>query len=250
MKTKKKPIIQSIGRAIQILKCFETKKELGVTEISKAVDLHKSTTSSIVLTLEYYGFLEKNNETNRYKLGNELFRLGSLVESNLKDIAAPYIKELSNVFNETVNLVVKEGSYVLYLEKIESSKSMYISTRIGGKMPLYCTAVGKAILAYMKEDTRKEIIDKIDFIKYTSSTITDNELFKAHLEDIKLNGYAEDMEELETGLVCIAAPIINNKNEPIAAVSISGPVSRMTQEFRQSASSRLIQAASNISSKL
>ncbi|AOT68696.1 IclR family transcriptional regulator [Geosporobacter ferrireducens] len=243
-------MIQSVGRAIQILKCFENHEELGVTEVSKIMELHKSTTFGLIATLEAYRLLEKNEETGKYRLGLELFRLGTKVNSNLRRIAIPYLERLVSMYGETVNLVAMDDTSVIYLEKVESSHSMRICTMVGGRLPLYCTAVGKSILASLPKDEADAIIERMNFKKFTENTLCDRERLLKYLEDTKGNGYAEESEEFEMGLSCIAAPIFNHFGKAFAAISVSGPASRMTEEFRKKISASLIEFTQEVSRKM
>lgn len=242
--------IQSVSRAILILKCFENNEELGVTDISKMMGLHKSTTFNLISTLEDYQLLEKNINTSKYRLGFELFRLGTKVKGNLRSISTPYLEKLVSMYEETVNLVVRDDCSVLYLEKIESPHSMRISTKVGVRLPLYCTAVGKAILANLSKDEINSILNKTDLKKYTANTICDTKKLLQNLEQAQENGYAEEFEELEKGLICVAGPIFNHTGKVFAAISISGPTSRMNREFRQKISKTVIQFTREISWKM
>lgn len=242
--------IQSVDRAIKIIKCFDHFDELGITEISKLLGLHKSTTFGIVSTLYANGILDKNENTGKYKLGLELYRLGTKVNLSLRSIVLPYLEHLVEIYEETANLVVMQDLSVVYLEKVESSHSMRISTSVGGRKPLYCTAVGKAILAYLPPDELQRKLDRIEFVKFTDNTITSKEdLIKALIE-IKQRGYAEDNEELEIGLCCISAPILNQYSYPIGAISVSGPKSRMNTEVNAKISKTLVGFTMEISKKL
>lgn len=242
--------IQSVSRAIQIIRCFENNEELGVTEISKMVGLHKSTAFGLISTLEANKLLEKNDCTGRYRLGLELFRLGTKVNSTLRHIAVPYLEQLVKMYQETVNLVVMEDLSVIYLEKVESTHSIRISTMVGGRLPLYCTAVGKSILAFLPAEELHHKINKMEFVKYTDNTLHDKETIMKSLEQIKKKGYSEESEELEIGLSCIAAPLFNYFGNPFAAISISGPTSRMSENFRKEISTNLIHITQEISKKL
>lgn len=250
MSNNNEKIIQSVDRAIQIIKCFENNEELGVTEIGKLLGLHKSTTFGLVSTLYSNGLLEKNDNTGKYKLGLELFRLGTKVNSSLRHIVIPYLEELVRRYQETANLILLDDLSVIYLEKVESAHSMRISTLVGGRRPLYCTAVGKAILAYLPPEELQNKINRIEFIKFTNNTILTQEALIESLNEIKTLGYAEDNEELEIGLSCIAAPILNQYKSPFAAISVSGPTSRMNDGLRKEIGMTLVEFTQDISKKL
>ncbi|HWR62508.1 MAG TPA: IclR family transcriptional regulator [Clostridia bacterium] len=243
-------VIQSVSRAIQIIRCFEDNEELGVTEISKIIGLHKSTTFGLISTLEANKLLEKNGNTGKYRLGLELFRLGTKVNSTLRHIAIPYLEQLVNMYQETVNLVVMDDLYVIYLEKVESTRSMRISTMVGGRLPLYCTAVGKAIMANLSPEELNSKLDRMEFKKYTDKTLYDKNSIIGSFEKIRRAGYAEESEELEIGLSCVAAPIYNHFNIPFAAISLSGPTFRMNEGFRREIGLTLIRYTQEISVKL
>jgi len=243
-------VVQSVSRAIQIIRCFEDNEELGVTEISKIIGLHKSTTFGLISTLEANKLLEKSESTGKYRLGLELFRLGTKVNSTLRHIAIPYLERLVGMYQETVNLVVMDDLCVIYLEKVESTRSMRISTMVGGRLPLYCTAVGKAIMANLTFEELNGKLDRMEFKRYTDKTLYDKKSIIESLEKIRNAGYAEESEELEVGLSCVAAPIYNHFNIPFAAISLSGPTFRMNEGFRREIGLTLIRYTREISTKL
>lgn len=247
---KKKKTIQVLDRAMKILNCFDNGNELGVTEISKMIDLHKSTVFGIISTLEVHRILEKNDKTGRYRLGLELYRLGTKVNFSLKETVVPYLEQLVNMYQETANLVMLQDTSVVYLEKVESSHSMRISTLVGGKKPLYCTAVGKAILAFSLPNDLENMLRKIEFTKYTDNTITNKQDLLKSLDEIREKGYSKDYQEMETGLYCVAAPIFNEYKVPFAAISISGPVSRINDNLCREIGITLEKFSQKISKKL
>ena len=243
-------VIQSLVRAISILNSFDNNEELGVTEISNLLGLHKSTAYNIITTLERYKYLEKNNITNKYRLGIELFRMGTKVKSGLRRISLPYLERLVAQYKETVNLVIRDGDSVVYLEKIESPYSMRISTSVGGRLPVNATAVGKAILSGLPDLELLEAVDNLNFIKLTDHTICDRNRLLENIYKVRVTGFAEDIEELEVGLTCVAAPIFNYTGKTLAAMSISGPASRMNKAFRNNAAKSLVECTKEISVKL
>lgn len=250
-KTTNEPNIQSVSRAAQILKCFETQHQMTLTEIGKAVGLHKSTAYGIVTTLKNEGFLAKDESTGYYRLGMGLYHLASCFEIDLRKISMPYINELCSLTGETVNLVVPDDDQVVYIEKCESNHSIRISTSIGTRLPMYCTAVGKAILAaYNNEEFVSNILDRTERAQYTGNTLVDKAAIMEELTYIRQRGYSIDNEELEEGLICIAAPILNAIGFPIAAVSCSGPILRMSEENMAHIAQEVIRTAGKISSLL
>jgi len=250
MKTRKQPPIQSITRAISILRCFTDKQELGLTEISAMLGLHKSTTAGIVNTLKDEALLVQNKENGKLRLGIELFCLAVNAKMELGELVMPYLDRLLLETEETVNLAVRDGLHIVYIEKKESPHSMRICTSVGKRLPLYCTAIGKAILAFMDEEERELVLDELTFFPFTEKTITDKRLLIKELDDIRQEGVSYDFEELESGLVCVASPIFDKYGQPIAAVSVSGPSIRMGKAVRQHIKQLLTRESQAITSQL
>lgn len=223
-------IIQSVKRAVDILRCFENHELLGIGQIAEMTGLNKSTAFGIVSTLTAEGLLEQDSATSRYRLGLELFRLGNLVNTGTRRLVTPELEKLSQTLEETVNYVRPEGCDVVYLIKKESSHSMRICTKIGQRLPMYCTAVGKAILACLPKEEQNQVIGCFQFIPYTKNTVPDAEVLRLQLHEALRNGYAVEREEFEYGLVCVAVPVVDSRGYPVAAISCSGPKARMTEE--------------------
>jgi len=223
-------VIQSVERAVQILRCFEEQELLGVTEIAAKTSLNKSTAFGLVTTLTETGLLDQDPVTGRYRLGLELFRLGSCVNADTRRMVMPALDSLTEELEETVNFVRPEGGDVIYLIKKESPHSMRICTRTGQRLPMYCSAVGKAILARLPDVEREKIICGFAFEPRTQNTIVTKDALRQELQRILRDGYAVDREELEYGLICVAVAVLDRTGRPVAAISCSGPKSRMTDE--------------------
>ena len=245
-------LIQSVSRAVDILRCFAGGKELRLSEIVSMVGLHKSTVAGIVNTLKAEGFLEQDSHTNRMQLGLELFTLAVNARRNLELICEPYLNKLLQLSGETVNLAVLDvdRSEIVYIAKEESTRSVRIGTSVGKRVPIYCTAIGKVIMAFMDSQKASALIDRLDMIPLTERTITDKVLLQAELELILERGYACDDEEFEKEVVCIAAPLCNSYGEPLGAISISGPAMRMDSQERLRIASVLCNEVSKVSMEL
>jgi len=226
-------MIQSVERAVRILQCFDEQDQLGITQISKKVGLTKSTAFGLVSTLVETGLLEQDPATSQYRLGMELFRLGSRVDAGGRRQIAAELDDLCQTLGETVNYMRPEGADIVYLVKKETSHSMRICTTIGQRLPMYCTAGGKTILACLPEAEREQILHSFQFSAFTDNTITSTEALRRELDAARVDGCAYDREELEMGLTCIAVPIRNHLGYPTAAISCSGPTPRMTEEKLQ-----------------
>jgi DNA-binding IclR family transcriptional regulator len=232
MEKNKKYFIQSVDRALSIIEILSKEKELGVTELSKRLNIHKSTIFSLLGTLQYRGYISQNLKTGKYQLSLKLFEIGHIVFDGLDllKISRPYLEKLLTLHEETVHLVVLDNDEIIYIDKIESSQSIKISSRIGSRLPVHCTGVGKAMIAFKSEQEIKEIIKHKPLKRFTSNTITNYENFLKELQKIRRQGYAMDNEEFEQGLICVAAPIKDIKGNVIAALSIAGPTIRMNKE--------------------
>ena len=242
--------IQSVERAVWILKCFENHGELSLSELSRLLSLHKSTTFGLVSTLEAYRLLEQNQDTGKYRLGIELFRLGSKVNVDLRGIVLPYLDKLVSISGETVNFLIPDGECIIYLEKKESPQSMRIATALGQREPMYRTAAGKAILARMPEEAARSILEKTRYDSLTRNTLLSADEVLRELVSVRKSGYAVDREELEYGLICIGAALVDSRGVPVGGISISGPSSRMTPANQALFSGYLLECVRQISSRL
>lgn len=238
--------IQSVARALSVLECFAGHTELRLTEISSMIGLNKSTTYGLVRTLEAYDFLEQNQDTGKYRLGMTIFRLGNNIETPLRSLARISLGTLVQEFGETANLSVRSGDNNIYLEKLESPFSMRISTSTGQLFPLYLTAMGKCMLAYLPDDEVNDILSRAHYVQYTKNSLMSSEEVIRELKDIRIKGYAIDNEEREFGLICVAVPVFNKQNELIAALSVSGPAQRMPAEKVNEIQKKLKQEALKI----
>lgn len=244
--------IQSIDRAALILKCFsEKRKEMKLTDIADELDLNKSTTHGIITTLKYHGLIDQDEETQKYRLGLYLIRLGNLVSNSIDiiDIAHPIIDEVSRNLDETVHLSKLDHNQLIYIDKVESNQSMRIFTTIGSRMPAYCTGMGKALLAFSDLDKIDELLPEV-FDAITPNTIIDRKVLLEEFKSIRENGYSIDNEESDIGLRCVAAPIFDYDGNAKYALSVSGPTVRMTEERIETIAKVVKSAAKRISKKI
>ncbi|SDF14997.1 IclR family transcriptional regulator [Sporolituus thermophilus] len=225
--------IQSVARAVQILEYLATAgNQDSLSNISRAIGLSKSTTYSLISTLEQLGYVQQDQSTGRYSLGMKLFELGQVVHSSMdiRRLAMPHLRELVAKYGETAHLAVLSKGEVVYIDKVDSLHSIRIASQIGGRNPAHCTGVGKVLLAWLSDTELEKVMAGRVLHKFTPNTITDYAQLKRHLQEIRLRGYALDEEEFEIGLTCVAAPIKNHRQAVIAAISFSGPTSRMNNE--------------------
>lgn len=247
-------IIKSVEKALTIIEVIANGKQegLSLTELSKKLEIPKSTLSFLIATLEINGYIKKSASTGRYVLGLKLFKLGNIVSNNL-DIrrkALIYMEQLVDRIGETAHLVILDNGEAFYIEKVEGNNAVSISSKIGRLTPLHVTAVGKVLMAYLDEEIVNQIFSEKDMISLTENTITDPMRLKQELSQIRKQGYAFDMEEMEIGLRCIAAPIKDYKGDVIAAISVSGPTTRITIDKLKLYKEEVLETAKQISISL
>lgn len=245
--------IQSIKRAIQILNSFTSKeKELSITELSKRLNLHKSTIHRILVTLEDESLVVKNQITQKYHLGIKLFELGHLVQDQMeiRTYALPVMKELAQKTEESIDLnIVSDGKRVS-IEKIESPHDIRRIIQLGKSLPLYCGGSGKALLAFLPDEEIDKIIQQENLLPLGPNTITDPAKLREHLKEIRKNRYAISIEERSLGSASIAAPIWDYTRKVVASLSISGPTTRFTKQKIPTLISLVKEAAKEISKSL
>lgn len=222
-------MIQSIQRAAAILRSFtEAEPELGVVELSKRLELHKSTVSRILTTLQEEGLVSQNPETGKYRLGVGLISLAgvALGRLNVRGVTQPHLNGLVEISQETVNVVLQDGPECVNVERVASPKQIRYVGWIGRRMPLHCTAAGKVLLAFMEPEERDRLLND-PLTRYTNKTITDKSRMVTDLSLICQRGYAIVHEEFEDEFSAIAAPVFNHTRKIAGVLSISGPTFRM-----------------------
>ena len=251
--TKPPHSILVLEKAIRLLGRFDAENiEWGVTELNKDLKINKSTVSKILSTLKRDHYLTKNNGNRKYRLGLRLFEMGSMVaeQMDLQKAALSCMEKLNKKVGETIHLVVMDGFQIVYINKVESPQSLRLVTRVGGRLPAYCTGVGKVLLAALSPQDLELFLKKNPLKKLTPSTIIGTKELRESLAQIRRQGYALDLEEFSRGLMCVAAPIFNYSKREIGAISISGPAHRIREKNLESLISRVMNAARGISRQL
>lgn len=245
--------VQSVDRALKIIEILKDRSDgIGVTELSNMLEVSKSTAHRLLMSLYNADFVQQDKDNEKYLLGFKFIELGEIVSKNIdiKNIVHPYLYNLGNITGETAYLAVKNKNQINYIDKIESSKTIRMFSNIGKSAPLYCTGVGKAIFAFLPESEIINIVDKIDFVKYTKNTIITKDDILKELEDIKNLGYAIDNEEHELGIRCLAAPILNYNNDVIAGISVAIPIMRLNDKKFENILKEVLNASNSISKAL
>lgn len=245
-------IIQSVDRALIILDLLQqSEKPLGPTEIGAAIGIHRSSAYRILTTLARKGYVQQDPRTDGYILGLKLVELGTTVleRLELRELARPELRKLMESTQEVAHLVVLQDGKAVYIEKIEHPGPIKMASRIGARNPLYCTAVGKAIMAYLPQNCVDDVINA-GLKQHTRNTITDPDKLLAELEHVRRDGYACDLEENEPGIRCVAAPIFDHAGNVIAACSVSGLAMTMTESKINNCSKLVRKASQRISRAL
>jgi DNA-binding IclR family transcriptional regulator len=246
-------LINSILRASNILRCFlGEKSHFKISELARQLELDRSTTYRILLSLEKCGFVEKDERTGEYSLGLSAFEIGNtyLRRLDILQVSKPIMTELALKVQETVHLAVLSDMEILYIDKVDSPRTLGVMSKIGQRGPLYCTALGKTLLAFQPEDAQSRIIHKMRLAPLTPRTITSKQKLVEELKTIRKQGYALDRREIEEEVECIGAPIRNHLREVIAALSISGPQRKIGIPEEKDFVGEVVKAAGLISAKL
>ena len=242
--------VKSVERALQVLTALsEENKDVSLTEISNKLGWPKSTAHGILSTLREYRFVDQSAETGRYRLGVRLFELGHKVGRNwdIRETALPVLQSLNGKFGEMVQLATEDAGEVLYIEKIDSTQIIRIVSDIGKRLPMYCTGLGKVLLAYQTPAEVKRILSKSGMPGMTRRTITGLLEMTAELAKIRRQGYAVDDQEIMEGLRCVAAPIRDVDGAVRYAVSVSGLAERLTGEYFERVRDAVVVSAAEIS---
>ena len=226
--------MNNLEKALLILETFLNREhEIGIIRLVELTGLNVSTIHRIVKVLVNGGYLIQPHARGKYSLGPKFLQYSNTVMDRfkIKDVAPAIMAKLNQKVNECVNLVVLDSNEALYVDCVEPAKSSYklrIFTQIGARVPLYCTAVGKILLAYMTEREQEEYFKTSELIARTRNTITDPIQLMREFSSIKRDGYSIDDEETELGVRCIAAPVRDHAGDVVAAISVSGPSTRLT----------------------
>lgn len=223
---------------------------LRLTDIIAVTRAQKSTTSRILATLTYLRAVEQD-EAGRFRLGIAMLRLGLSVRESL-DLrlrARAALERLVEQTGETIHMGVPDGTNVVYVEKLEGTNAYQMRSRVGMTMPLYCTGVGKAILAFMPEEERAALFPG-DLVARTASTIVDAAEFAAELQRTRERGYSLDLEENEENVRCVGAPVFDHERRIAAGISIAGPAFLFTDERMLELGALTVRAAKEVSAEL
>lgn len=235
--------LRSIGRALEVLDCFDGKAPLALKEIGISTGLPESTLFRVLLTLEKHGYL-KQAVDGTYQLAPKL-RFGWLIEqaNALRDRVRPELERLAQRFNETASMAYLYDDRIHVLDSIETFHEIRISNRIGRVLPPHCSALGKAITAFQDRNRAEQIVEVYGLSRRTDFTITDRAHLFDEFEQIRNSGVACDRQESILGGICYSAAIRPAEGPVVAAISLSTPIVRMTPEREEETRKAVLEAA-------
>ena len=245
-------IIGSLDRGLHILEMLGAAVEpLRVTEIAGVLKVDKSTAYRLLHTLQARGYVSQV-ETRRYRLGSKCIELGSLALKtiDMRMQARPFLEELADQTGQTIHLAVLSNIEAIYVDMVQGSSVITISTDVGMEAPGHCTASGKALFAHLSPEQLRQIYSGRELPQFTPSTITDLASLEAHLQVVREQGYAVDDEERYQGVRCMAAPVFDHHGQVIASISVSGPSSQMYLKRIKELKGPVIKVATQLSAKL
>jgi len=239
--------VQSLGRAFAILEEVARHRDgIGLAELSKLVGLHNSTTFHLARTLASLGYLRQDKETKRYRIGRPLFALAAsaLDEIEMVHVATPVLEDLSRETGESGHFGVRMGDAVVVIARTSGPGAFQLTERVGVVRPVHCTALGKIVLAALRPDQLKRVLERIELKPSTENSITDAAVLLKEIEDIRRTGIAFDDGEFNTEVRCVAVPVLDFTGQVIGALGISGPIWRLSNQTLQG-HAKLVRAAAN-----
>ena len=221
------PVVSAAARTLAVLESLSAESSMGLEELSRDLGMAKPTVYRFLLTLQELGYARRD-ENERWAMTFKTFNVGSraLDHLDLYEAARPIAKELATELGETVHMGVLEGDSAVYVLKIESKYTIRMYSRVGRRIPLYCTAIGKVLLAYSGTEERKVALEGVRLVAFTPKTITTRAALDAELKRVAAQGYALDAEEHEEGITCLGAPVFDREGTVVAALSVSWPLFR------------------------
>ena len=224
--------IRAVERALDVLSCFSHQTpELTMTQIAEQIGINKSTVHRLLATLEGKRFVERDPVTGIYRLGIRSLQMAYLTlgHNDLRQLAAPFLHHLCKQYRENVNLAVLDGADVIYIDVIESPQRVKLAAAIGQRLPAFCTASGKAILACMPQENVQRILE-LGMPRHTQHTLDSPEAFFENMYHTRERGYAISEQEFEEGINAVAAPIFFDNKQPVGSISVAGPSYRFTHD--------------------
>jgi DNA-binding IclR family transcriptional regulator len=244
--------VQSVDRALSALEILARQGEVGVTELAADIGVHKSTAFRLLGALEEHEFVEQAHERGKYRLGFGILRLANAVSGRL-DVTQQgreVCERLAARVGETVNIAVLRSHFAVNVDQARGPSAVGTHNWVGELTPLHATSSGKVLLAFMSSSARRQLLEEAGLARYTERTITSIEDLDRQLTAVARDGYVVSIEELEHGLTAVAAPIRDHTGMVIAALSVSGPVYRLTEERAEQIVPAVQSAAASVAERM
>lgn len=241
--------IQTVSNALRMLEAFYSDSELGVTELARRLGLHKNNVFRLLATLQQSGYIEQSRQTDRYRLGTRCLELGHAYsrDHTLMKRSRPILEELSRKTGETAHIGVLRDFEVVHLDGVQADQLLLTALRVGRRLPAHCTALGKVLVGCgdkaLRETYGQSIRSSSLLTPRTGATIVDSDKLFDQLGTVSARGFAVDSEECERGMSCVAAPVFGSEGDVVAALSVSGPCSRLSEKALHGETGQLVQAS-------
>ncbi|WP_182904185.1 IclR family transcriptional regulator [Microbispora sp. H10830] len=243
--------VQSVDRALTILKLLARDGELGVSELAASLGVHRSTAFRLVATLESHDLVEQDNDRGRYRLGVGVVRLAGATSARLDLVreSRAVTPALARAVGETVNVAVLADREALYVDQVAGPSALQLHHWVGRRIPLHATSNGKVLLAHAPAALCEEVI-AAGLPVLAVRTVADPGRLRAELAEVRLRGYATAVDELEDGLSAVAAPVLGVDGSVIASLSASGPTFRMPETAIAAVAEQVMAAAREVSARM
>ena len=243
----------SVARVFQIIEYLAGAKDwVSLREMARELHISPASAYRALNSLKDIGYVRQHPQDGTYQLTLKMAWISAQLLENvqLRQIAHPFLQELTSATNETTHLAVLEGTEFVYIDKVDNAQAVRMRSRVGQRGRLHCTAVGKAMLAFLPEAEREAALQHLQFQTATEHTLTDAAAFRQELQKVRTLGYAVDDEENEVGIRCVGAPIYDHTGRLTAAVSVSGWTITMTPERIPGLAPQLVRTCRRISAEL
>lgn len=245
--------VRALDRALQILNAFTLERpELSLSELAATTGLPPSTTLRLLTILAQHGYVEKSADTDRYRIGVAMFERGSIYiqSTSLEAEAAEPLADLARETNQTASLAVLDRADIVHIAVVQPERAIRYYAPVGQREMAHCTGLGKVLLSGLTPEGLREVVEQRGLPSRTDRTITTLPALRAHLEGVRERGYAVDNEESLIGLRCVAAPVHDDRDRLIAAVSASGTAAEFTEATMPSIVAAVRATAARISERL
>lgn len=246
-------VVPAVIRALDVLELFLERPELSAREVIERLDLPRTTVHELLVTLEARGYLTSvPGQPVRYRLGMPLFQLGAAFAGRLDLVreAESVARDVAAKCDEAVHVAVLDGADVIYLVKVDSTHPVRMVSAVGRRLPAHCTAVGKVLLSALGDADLDAVLKKGDLRGMTANSVTDPERLRAELSDVRARGVAVDVGESDIAMRCVAAAVRDYSGAAVAAMSLSAPIIRWTEETQVAWTSLVRDGAATLSARM